>query len=385
MKSILLLLIISFYSFSLCADDISDLKKQAEFGNSDAQFELANHYLNGNHVDYIEVLDLLRKSAKNGNNKAIILLRELSDLDSKPWGDYKLTPFYDMGIIDNSIKSIIVNAAESGHPDACVTLACSLFHEKEYTSSVKYLKLALKKIPSWDEFIDWNEKYIPHLGETSCSGVYYILMDAASLLGYCYEHGYGVNKDLRMAIAYYELPGGLSPSGVVVIQNHAIYKEINNPCLEELYGSSYDDLTPLPQAVRPGSRSALALIKLGMYEEAKVVLCEDLLGKSAGTTRSLWIGEMFYKGLGRPRDYEKAFEYFDYIVNKMTGPWGTDIYEEYPDVYADACYRLYECYAFGRGVAKNPSKAEEYYKLALRFGSSSAICDDQKRYEIVGN
>ena len=92
---------------------------------------------------------------------------------------------------------------------------------------------------------------------------------------------------------------------------------------------------------------------------------------------------MYYKGLGYNTNYSTAFDFFNFICNVAEGPWGLELRDYYPDVYADACYRLYECYAYGRGVEKNAEKAEKYFKQALRFGCSSAIYDDQKHYEIT--
>lgn len=101
-----------------------------------------------------------------------------------------------------------------------------------------------------------------------------------------------------------------------------------------------------------------------------------------GCIRVLWTAEMYYKGLGVSVDYALAFKLFSKVVHEGGGLWETPTYEYYPDIYADACYRLYECYAYGRGVERNTDKAQVYFKEALRWGSTSAIYDDQKRYEV---
>lgn len=97
----------------------------------------------------------------------------------------------------------------------------------------------------------------------------------------------------------------------------------------------------------------------------------------------LWSGEMYYKGLGVTQDYEKAFNYFNLIVNNPELNDLNDILNNYSEIYADACYRLYECFTFGRGVSVDKSKSKKYFNEALRNGSSSAIYDSQKHYEII--
>lgn len=220
-------------------------------------------------------------------------------------------------------------------------------------------------------------------------------MDAYTMLGFCYEHGYGVEKNLQTAIDYYSLGGlYLEPE---VIQNYdfsgikSILQECNNP---ELYKSCgdfsegygvYDALVPSPSAIRPWDKTRVLFLKMGEYDLAKSFFTIDEIDRPChelGCIRVLWTAEMYYKGLGVSVDYTLAFKLFSKVVHEDCGPWGTPSYECYSDIYADACYRLYECYAYGRGVERNTDKAQVYFKEALRWGSTSAIYDDQKRYEV---
>ena len=372
--------------------DLESLRSRAESGNPVAQYDLAISYLNSGQTNYIEVLNLLRKSSKKGNNDATDLLKELSTPGYDAWGDYYLVPQYDDGILSEENKTIVLEYATKGcksstckgHKGYLLILAHSYYHEKNYSKAIYFYKQALSQMKDGnlgkygdDDFDLWTA-----------------WMDAYTMLGYCYEHGYGVAKDLTTALNYY-LIGGIylddstyDLSGIKKILQEFNNQELTEACLGENgdYQAGmqyYDGLVPSPHGMRPWNKPGVLCVKMGKFNLAKEFLHESLFGVNNGAIRDLWVGEMFYKGLGRQRDYVKAYEYFNYIVNEMEGPWRTEVYEYYPDIYADACYRLYECYAYGRGVEKNAPKAEKYFKLALKFGSSSAIYDDQKRYAIT--
>lgn len=170
-----------------------------------------------------------------------------------------------------------------------------------------------------------------------------------------------------------------------------ILRECNNPDLYKICGDFseedgvYDGLVPMPSAIRPWDKIHVLFLKEGEYDLAKSFFNIDNIDRPCyelGCIRLLWTAEMYYKGLGVSVDYALAFKLFSKVVHEDGGPWETPTYEYYPDIYADACYRLYECYAYGRGVERNTDKAQVYFKEALRWGSTSAIYDDQKRYEV---
>ena len=394
MKKLTLIIFAFLLNLSnLTSQNLDSLRNLAELGDAVAQFDLAVHYLNSAHTNYIEVLSLLRKSSKKGNLDATKILRELSTPGYDAWGDYYLVPQYDDGFLSEEVKQFLLEYATKGcksstckgHKGNLLILAHSYFHEEQYGKAIYYYKQALSQMKGGnlgkygdDDFDLWTA-----------------WMDAYTMLGYCYEHGYGVEKNYKTAIDYYFIGGiYLDEFKYDVSGIKKILQEINNPeltaaCLKNGDGMMqfYDGLCPDPSGMRAWDKPGILCLKLGFYDIANELIYQELNlddGWSYGKPISLlWSGEMYYKGLGRSQDYFQAYKYFNFIVE--SNQFMYDIHLTYPDVYADACYRLYECYAYGRGTIKNANLAEKYFKMALRYGSSSAIYDDQKHYEITEN
>lgn len=392
-KNVLLLLLVALV-LPLFADDKDDLETKAESGNVEAQYELACYYLDSDGGHCTEALRWLRAAAKQKYEKADRLLKRLIADGYNSWGDYDLSPRYDMGPLsvekENEAKQMVAvgcGASEClGHKGSLLFLAHSYFHKEQYPLAVYYYKQALSLMREDNLGVELEDGKMSFM-EAS--------MDAYTMLGFCYEHGYGVEKNLQTAIDYYSLGGlYLEPE---VIQNYdfsgikSILQECNNP---ELYKSCgdfsegygvYDALVPSPSAIRPWDKTRVLFLKMGEYDLAKSFFTIDEIDRPChelGCIRVLWTAEMYYKGLGVSVDYTLAFKLFSKVVHEDCGPWGTPSYECHSDIYADACYRLYECYAYGRGVERNTDKAQVYFKEALRWGSTSAIYDDQKRYEV---
>lgn len=229
-----------------------------------------------------------------------------------------------------------------------------------------------------------------------------VMRDAFSMLGYCYENGLGVSKDLDKATAYFEFFGGYSenPEKKICEMIKTLLQKYVNPTLKEYVGECggqfYDGLMSIsgdnPYNTRPWRNIGVLYLKRNNFARAK----EELIVESPHTTSNgwiscqspiqyLWAGEMYFKGLGVPQDYNKAFHYFDIVVNNNILTDTYDTFNAYPEFYADACYRLYQCYSYGYGVETNKQKAQFYFKEALRNGSTSALYDSQKRYEVLGN
>ena len=287
--------------------------------------------------------------------------------------------------VENRATKGCGSASCKGHKGLLIVLAHSYFHEKKYAKAVHYYKQALCEMKDRNlGYYDYEEK-LEFYSE-------FAWLDACKMLGYCYEHGYGVEKNDKMALDYYNIGGYpvldyYNTNGI-----KSILKEINNKDLiesidEEIGGLGlYADIGH--KGTYPHAKIHMLYAKLGFQKSKEEFFAkmENYMNPEQGSSYlhcapdMLWYGEIFYKGIGVSPDFSKAYNVFYHVVHKLD-EYTCDVY---PDVYADACYRLYECYAFGRGVEKNSSKAEAYFKTALKYGSSSAMYDDQKRYEIVG-
>ena len=393
MKNLIFLALSLFFIYiPIDGQNVNELKSKAKAGDAQAQYDLAISILNSTtSTNYTEVLSLLRKSSKQGNVEAKKVLKDLTNLGYDAWGDYYPILMYDIGWISDEDKRFFKDRAINGcgeesckgHKGYFLFLAHSYFHEKDYSKAIYYYKQALSQM---------KEGNLGKFGDEEFD-LWQAWMDAYTMLGYCYEHGYGVAQNYKIALDYYFIGGIYLEKNKYDVSNiKKILHEINNSeltkaCLE--YGDGmlqfYDGISPAPRGARAMSKPGILLIKLGYYNHAKELIHENLeLPKGlvfSSPIDILWTGEMYYKGLGCNKDYNNAYKYFNFIVTSDKF-FMSDPHDAYPDIYADACYRLYECYAFGRGTEKNASQAEKYFKLALRYGSTSAIYDDQKRYEI---
>lgn len=404
MKQFFLTLFFAFFYSIVFAEDVTTLISKAEAGNATAQYNLACYYLNNTEANHIEVLRWLRKASKQNYEKANHLIKFLIQDGHNSWGDYWLTPKYDFGILselqEKDAKQHIIkgcgNPKCKGHKGNLLILAHSYFHQEKYPLAIYYYKQALTQMRENNLGIKIEEENMDFT--EAC-------MDAYTMLGFCYEHGYGTKKDLQTAIDFYSLGGIYFSNNTIANKYDAsgvrkILRECNNPNLYEICGDFekptegniwgsgiYDCYVPLPSAIRPWDKQGILFLKMGNFDFAKDLLFPfdgDLCKKvnELGCIRTLWIAEMYYKGLGVPIEYSKAYKLFYRIANEVGGAWGTLTDEYYSDIYADACYRLYECYTYSRGISKDENKASYYFREALKNGSTSAIFDDQKRYEI---
>lgn len=402
MRRFCLTLFFAIFCFSMFADDIKALISKAEAGNARAQYDLACYYLNSTKSSHIEALRWLRKASKQKYEEADHLINHLIQDGHKSWGDYRLTPEYDLGALSEQEEKDVKQHIIKGHKGNFLILAHSYFHQEKYTLAIYYYKQALTQMRKNNLGRIFKRDDMDYEYEMDFTKA---CMDAYTMLGFCYEHGYGTQKDLQTAIDYYSLGG-------ILFENHDIAKkydasgvrkilrECNNPDLydatyvdftkpDELgfFYCIYSDMAPNQSAIRPWRKQGILFLKMGKIDIAKdlfIPFDEDNSNKVSefGCINALWIAEMYYKGLGVPVEYSKAYKLFHKIANEEGGSYGTLTDEYYPDIYADACYRLYECYTYGRGVSKDENKASYYFKEALNNGSTSAIYDDQKRYEI---
>lgn len=406
MKRIIILSIfVTLFSFQLSfADDINELKLKAEKGDSTAQYELAVYYLNNESTNYIDVLRLLRESSKQGNEKAKKKLGDLTSPGYEKWGDFsqELYNSYDNGVLSEEDKEFLKkwglqgcgSSSCKGHKGYLLVLAHSYFHEGNYPKALEYYKMALTQMKRDNLGEDYDDTPFEVVNAWK---------DALHMIGYCYENGYGVKQNGNEAITYYLLWINPEIYSYNSVRRKEIVLSFNNNELTEAFEKKgefdrkpvYDEREFFHESYYWVHRAAYLMLISHQYKE----LCKFFNIVPAGEEEEwrefpdpvsfLFVGEIYYKGLGTKQNYDRAFWYFEYITDEMPDSYNMNIGIEYrdinnyPSIYADACYRLYECYAHGRGTQKNSKKAEWYFKRALRFGSTSAMYDDQKRYEIT--
>ena len=373
---------IIFFIVSIIPFSFADkgLQTKADRGDIESQYLMGIVYSSYDVPDYdFEIaLKYLRMAKANGHQGAEYRLSELTSRGYDGWGDFRLTPFYDLGILNSTEEARLIDMVSDDDAGASVVLAHSFFKKKDYSNALKYYDLTIK-------LLDKNK--LGSIGDRELEKMH-VAMDAITRIAFCYEHGLGINKDWYLALSYYSILGGYieTPHSKICEIMNSIAEKYNSKFVSELTstcgGQVYDGFVPEPTAMRPWDKIGILYIKLMDYKRGSEALAE-YLGLQGNGARTLWIGEMFYKGLGRQQNYDEAFKCFNYIVTQANAAWEEEILNSYPEIYADACYRLYECYTYGRGTAKDYDKARLFFRMALKYGSSSALYDDQKKYEVL--
>lgn len=245
-KSILLFALMNLLVLTSYGQYNQSLVQKAENGLVSAQIELAKCYLEGNGIDQsqLEAVKWYESAAQNGNVEAMVACGELY---CDEW-NVDLEPDYVKGIkwfrkaaakgnkkaieyisnFDSSIKleeadddcpftwlpcdedfdrleflkekrNLIDKEYRNNNPIAAYYLSIIACNDKDFTNVVKYLSeiypLVMDENNYYEDIFEQDESNMP-IGATLAAKVF-------SLLGWCYEHGLGVNKDYIKAADYY--------------------------------------------------------------------------------------------------------------------------------------------------------------------------------------
>lgn len=377
------------YSFCFAYEqDINELRKQADAGSPEAQYQLGDWLCHlHDQCNYELGLNYLRLAAKGGNTDATNRINHLTKNNNDQWGHFELYPYGSYGLLSDEQERILLDYCSKGDASAYIGLAFSCLEKYDYNAAFYYFEKSLYCIKE-DNFPFLKDYNLTELDDTPR-----LLLSAYSYMGWFYEKGLVVPKDIDMAIAYYQIFDGYCSDTHINALIDKILDKYNNPFLSKNLHDVYSgywtllSITPLPdsQADRALQKIGILYMEKGNYDH---IICTELPSKIDDNNyildspiAYLWTGELYFKGIGVTQDYNKAFANYNAIVSNDLLDARYNILQYYPEVYRDACYRLYQCYLYGRGVNKDSQQAQYYFKQALTYGSSSAIYDDQIHYE----
>lgn len=318
-------------------------KKASLQNNPTSQFYLGICYIDGFNEgdelirDYKEGLTWIRASAKQGNADAIDLINNLTSVGYSAWGQLSEFSFNFGGTpsLDELYNRIDVvkEQADEGNGVALFWLGYILENEGKYTEALNTFDKSKKAFDIG--------KYTPLFDVEQTDAIEMYVCDR---IGWYCQNGIGTPKDYYRAMKAYTSSN----------QRDAYY--------------------PFPDAYLGEVQAAFCARELKQYDRMIKLL------ESAGVPGALWAGESYFQGIGITKDYKKAFEFFSKVVDSE-GPMGMPLKDYYPSYYSDACYRLYQLHREGLGCQKDDDLAKLYFRTAVKYGSTSALYDDQKNYE----
>ena len=201
-------------------------------------------------------------------------------------------------------------------------------------------------------------------------------MEICDQIGWCYEYGLGTKQDYQKAIEYYEksnLDSGIEPKSRLDSLCRDL-REWRDQDVNAEIASIHEDL---------------CYKKLGKWSQ-KYTYSDNSDNAQDGNIkwivlhplRTLWSAESFYRGIGVDKNLNLSKKLFEEIADDESeyGIERLPASRIAPQVYADACYRLYEFYKNGIGCQKDTDLSTAYFKMALKYGSTSAIYDEQQKY-----
>lgn len=269
------------------SDEIKQLKKSAEEGNTWAQSKLGNYYYEGNGIEpnLEEAIKWLKKAAENGERLAQLELGEIYKNDV----EFEIPDFAVQPEPYREAVKWFRKAAEQGHPDACFELGFSY----NYGEGVDQ---------NYDEAVKWYRKAI-EIGKN---------IEAKFHLGECYHYGWGVQQNEDIAIALYksacEIVNHLGSIEALVRDQHFIYMG---------HGVSTEEKETLEKAERGDAESQC---KIGEWYNS--IFCEvsnskekavEWYTKAAEQNYSraqIHLGDCYFDGRGIEQNFNLAQEWY---------------------------------------------------------------------------
>lgn len=368
---------------------LDEIKEAVAGGNAKAMYHLATHYMDGDGVEmnFSEAIKLIRKSSEKGNDDAIRFLANVRIYDGKSFGDDGLIPWYYYIRLDDNEFTKYFKLATGGAPDACLLIGHYYYHKRDYLKAIEFYEKVLNNVSGKNVTLSYDDEKFEAVK---------VAMDAYTMIAYCYEVGNGVPINYKKSLGYYMLGGDyISISAENFEKYEAQIKDVyikgfNKAREDWLVGSEiYDAFTGEPEGMIPMRKEGVLAVKAGMYWLADIwynEMEEAIIKKENHRYDAIdvfWIAERYYSGLGKPIDYNKAYKYYIHFTNDCQGPRGSEITEYNSTMYADACFRLYQMYKNGKGCRANQVLADKYFRTAIKYGSMSALKEDQLEYDKI--
>lgn len=390
---IILMLLVGVANFNCLGQLNPSLVQNAENGSVSSQIELAKIYLDGNGVDQSqsEAAKWFEKAAEKGNLEAMVACGDLYcdewNIDLEPdyvkgirWyrkaaakGNTKAKNYLEnFKIIQEDITrdcpfdwlpcdedferyttfkdniSIINKGCDNKNPIASYYLAIISYVDKDYSKAVNYLTeifpLVMNEDNYFEDIFEPQDNSIP-IGATIGAKVF-------SLLGWCYEHGQGVDRDYVKAAEYYLSEFDYSAFGLSMI-----------PKVRGAY--CYKKAGLVDKFINETNSQGIRFFSGGGVVDMFYVPC-----------LKLELAEMYKTGDGVTKDLNKALNIYESIVDQRKGT--VDILMGwYPEVrsYSDigrAAYRAAQMYRKGQGCKMDEDMADLYFEIALKYGDKNA-------------
>ncbi len=384
--------------------NLTQLERKAQNGNVEAQLEIANAYFLGNGVEHDmekaeywwvkaadkgdsqamhnlfvlysdeeqskfydcgKAITYARKAAEKGDQSCANYLNNVKEIGHSDWGDCQ--PFYPLDLyyayLSNKLSDILQEEAHNGNPIAALMLGIHYCINGQDSKGFNTYLNASKILDKYEgdaisSFLEEKGKSLKvrlssfsnEIDLEAFDNVDRVWYHLWTYLGYMYEMGYGTTQDYTKAIACYKK----SLSNEMILWSSLVFGYVGDADFH----------------------LKLCKLRMGQCNEIKEWIEDSEDYKRGHPVFDIWIGEAYLKGIGCiSQNANKGFYYLMRATDDRDG-WFVN-----PNLYGDACYRIYECYRDGIGTKKDSKMAETYFRTALKFGSNSALYDDQIHYE----
>lgn len=307
---------------------IECLKKSAKLGNKNVYNELANFYFSGKLVE--KNIEQAFEYLSQSNQLSLLTFKQAFSVCCDLIGGNGVPKDIQKGI------AYLLKIAKIGDPDQafkCYNLAAEygnlvamnelgLFHgkgiatPKNYQQSILWFQTVLKQCENLPN---------PNMIERAQYQV------AAYNLGLCYQHGYGVQKILALAMHYYKL----APNHKNALYNYAV---LLNQTTSVFGTNKQDSITILKKS-----------LELGKKDIAHRLKCLNLLVKLGDVSSINDLAICFEEGYGVVKNIPLAVQLY-----QLGAGLGN----------VNCMFHLGVCYEEGVGVAQNYARAAELYKKA---------------------